>query len=108
MKLALKLPDGSQINPAGGMPSYSAGSLNLLVQNLVTMLLVLSSLIALAFLIWGGISWITSGGDKNGLDAARKKITYAIIGMIVILSSFLIVTTVGNLFGIELFKLPGS
>jgi lipopolysaccharide/colanic/teichoic acid biosynthesis glycosyltransferase len=42
-------------------------------------------------LIWGAIKWITSGGDKGKVDAARNTIVAAVIGLIVLLLSFVII-----------------
>ena len=48
-----------------------------LISALVGLLLIISALLAFFFLILGGIQWITSGGDKAGMEAARNKITHA-------------------------------
>ncbi len=51
--------------------------------------------LALVFLIWGGISWIMSEGDKAKLQAARNTVIFSIIGLIISLLSFVIVNIVG-------------
>lgn len=50
------------------------------------------------FIIIAGIQWITSGGNKEGLQKAKARITYSIIGLIVILLSFFIIKVIGGLF----------
>lgn len=40
------------------------------------------------FLIIGGIRYVTSGGSKEGAEAARSMITNAVIGFIVIVGAF--------------------
>lgn len=72
---------------------------------IVTIAFVLAVLIALAFLIWGGIKWITSGGDKGGVEAARNQIIAAIIGLIIVFLAFFILNLVLGLFGLSLFEL---
>lgn len=62
----------------------------------------------LAFLIWGGIQWIQSGGDKAKVQAARMKITYAVIGLIVVFLSFAIISVVSYIFGVDLLSIPTS
>lgn len=61
--------------------------------------------LALVFLIYGGISWTTSGGEKTKLQAARNTVTYAIAGLITSLLSFLIVNVVSYFFlgGVNMF-----
>jgi len=51
------------------------------------------------FLIIGGIRYITSGGSKEGAEAARGMITNAIIGFIVVLGALAIRLIVGGLLG---------
>lgn len=74
----------------------------------VTIAFVIAVLVALAFLIWGGIKWITSGGDKGGVEAARNQIIAAVIGLIIVFLAFFILNLVLGLFGLSLFdlKLP--
>ncbi|MCL4208728.1 hypothetical protein KJZ63_03825 [Patescibacteria group bacterium] len=52
--------------------------------------LVIAALLVFLYLIWGGIEWITSGGDKGKTESARNKITAAVIGLIVVAASFAI------------------
>jgi hypothetical protein len=80
-------------------------SLNLsdLINFGINLLFLVAVLAALFYLIWGGISWITSGGNKEGLDKARKTIIYAIFGLIITLSSFALMNFVGSFFGVKMF-----
>lgn len=74
----------------------------------VTVAFIIAILTALLFLIWGGIKWITSGGDKTGVEAARNTIIAAIIGLIVVFLAFFILNLILGLFGLSLLdlKLP--
>jgi len=57
-------------------------------------------LIGITFIIFAvimviaGIGLVTSGGNQSALDAAKSKFTNAIIGLIIILSAWLIVDTI--------------
>lgn len=75
---------------------------NILVFGVYIMMTV-AILLALGFLIWGGISWITSEGDKTKLQSARNTVTLAIIGLILTLLAFTIVNVIGFFFGLSLF-----
>jgi len=54
------------------------------------------------FLIMGGIRYITSGGSKEGTEAARSNITSAIIGFIVVIGAFAIKAIATNLLGADI------
>lgn len=51
-------------------------------------------------IVTGSVSIITSGGDKQALEAARKRIANGIIGLVVLISSLFILTLIGKLLGL--------
>lgn len=104
--IALTLPDGKKIVapnevPTGGLEPGGKGQA--IIQNSIAILLITIIILSLFFLIFGGIRWITSSGDKAKLDSARKTIIYAIVGLALALLSFFIVNLVGQLLGISYF-----
>ena len=61
---------------------------------IIQFLFVVAVILALGFLIYGGIRWITSGGDKAGVETARNTIIAAIIGLIVVFLAYVIINLV--------------
>jgi len=59
--------------------------------------LIFSGATALFIIGWSALRMITSGGDAKQLEGLKKSITFAIIGLIVVLSSFAIVNFIGYL-----------
>jgi len=49
---------------------------------LISLLLVVATIWAFIQLLLGGISWITSGGDKGKLEASQQKILHSIMGFV--------------------------
>ena len=78
------------------------------VQRVINIAFILAALIALGFLIWGGIRWILSGGDKGKVEAAQKTITAALIGLVVVFLSYFLLNVVLGIFGIHTtdFQIP--
>lgn len=58
---------------------------------LIKFFFVLAGLLALFFMLWGAISWVTSGGDKDAVGKARDKILAAVIGVILIIATLSII-----------------
>ena len=56
-------------------------------------------------LITGAISFISSGGDKQKLEAARSKITSGIIGLIITISALFIIGLIGTFLGVNLLDI---
>ncbi len=63
---------------------------------------IIALIMVLAMLIWGALEWIMSGGNKEGLEGARKRIINALIGLTILAVAFAIVTLAGNFLGINL------
>lgn len=73
-----------------------------LISALVGTVLIIAALLAFLYLILGGIKWITSGGDKAGMEEARNKITHAIVGLIIVGAAWSIMTLVQNFLGVQI------
>ncbi len=54
---------------------------------------VVAGIVALFYLMLGAFGWITSGGDKDGISAARNKIQAAVVGLILIIAVLAIIVT---------------
>ncbi len=67
--------------------------------NVVNAFLLFGGTVALFLIVWSGIRLILSGGDAKQVQSARQTMTYAIVGLIVVLSSFTIVLFIGYLTG---------
>ncbi|MBI4099630.1 hypothetical protein HY440_01340 [Candidatus Microgenomates bacterium] len=88
---SLKLP--------GGGASFIGDNI---VSFLVSVALFLDIALSLIFLLFGGVRWIVSGGEKESLAKAKSTITYALIGLVLGIGSFLIIGAVSQIFQINL------
>lgn len=104
MKLAqLQLPGGT-LPPPNGIPTQLQGGLNesgkRILQVGLQWLFIIAAVLALIFIIFSGIEWITSAGDPSKIAAAKKRLMYSIIGLIVVATAFLIVRLVFSTLGV--------
>jgi len=83
------------------VPGFTTGTVNLLgtVAKVIGTLLIVAGIIAFFYLLYGGIQYMTAGGDAEKATAARTTILNAVIGIIIIVISFSIVTFVTSQFG---------
>jgi len=51
----------------------------------------ISGLAAFVMLVWGGVQWLTSGAIPSQAGEARDRIKGAILGLLLVLASFLII-----------------
>lgn len=75
------------------------------VRNVVVFFVILAVVIALLYLLYGGVKWITSKGDKAEVESARNHIIAAIIGLIVVFLAVFIVSIILTAFGLDFTKL---
>lgn len=90
---------GCVANLGNGMEVASLNCLPVVFGNIVTAALMFAGTVAIALLIYAGIRFVTSGGDPKQVQGARQIITYAIIGLVLVLSSFAIIFLIGDLTG---------
>lgn len=82
--------------PCGGPNEVECTSCHLLVlaQNVLQFALKIAFLIVIGYIVYGGFRWIFSLGKEENLEAGQKIILNAIIGLIIILTAWIIVNTV--------------
>lgn len=108
MKLAedLKLYEGDYLKGFGalGLDTVLASGAPALFAVFISSTIGLITLIAIIWfiinLITGAVSILTSGGEKNSLENAKKKITSSLIGLLLTIFALFIVNFVGWLLGL--------
>jgi hypothetical protein len=76
------------------------GSLTQIVGNVIGVALSLTGVILLFILIYAGFLWMTAGGNQTQIQKARGMIVNGVIGLIILISAYAIVSFVlGQLAG---------
>jgi hypothetical protein len=88
---------------AVGNNNASVGNI---ISNFILIMYIVGGLAVLVFLIWGAFDWITSGGDKEKVAGARRKIMNALIGLALLSLSAFIVTLFGEVVGFDPLNTP--
>ena len=81
--------DTVTINPSSGGYTLQS-SFGSIIGNAIQIVYTLAAILLLAYLLWGGIDWITAGGDKGKVETAVAKIRNALIGLVIVASSWAI------------------
>jgi hypothetical protein len=92
-------------SPFGSLCSFTTQGTGGILRRSIVAVLIVAALLSLVFLIWGGIKWILSGGDKAKVETARNTIIAAIVGLIIAFLAYFILSVVLNLFGISVDNL---
>lgn len=86
-------PEGMNITNVGTLISGAVG-----------VVLLLAGILVFAMLVWGGVQWIMSGGDKAKTEEARNRITAALVGLAVVASAWAIMKLIEYFFGINVLS----
>ena len=87
------LQRGIESMHAEGMPSQIVG-VDGTLSNVINTILYVAGVVAVAMLIFGGIRFMVSRGDKDKVQKAKNTVIYAIIGLILVIFSYAIVNFV--------------
>lgn len=90
-----------------GADTTGAAGISKFLSNLVTLIYSLAAIVLIFMLLWGAFEWIISGGDKEKLSSAQKKIINAIIGIVLLAVTFAVITVLGQFTGFKFFKGQG-
>jgi TRAP-type C4-dicarboxylate transport system permease small subunit len=66
------------------------------IQNVIQILVTFGGLLAAGFFVYGGIRYITSSGNPESLDQAKKTILYSAIGLVIVLGAFVLSNSVSQ------------
>lgn len=77
-------------------------SITTLFANILAVVTVLAGFAAFAMLVFGGFRYIIAQGDPKAVQSARGTITWAIIGLIMIIVSWLVLLFVSQFTGLNL------
>ncbi len=73
-----------------------------LFANIIYAVVSISAVILFIMLVIGGFKFMIASGDPKNLDTAKKTITYALLGLFVIVCSYLILRTLEAFTGVTL------
>ncbi len=85
------------------LPTGYATDITQLFNALLSLVMFISILLVFFYLISGSFEWITSGGDKGKIDQARGKMLAAVVGLIIVASSYAVFMVIIQFLGFESF-----
>ncbi len=84
------------------LPFNDVGGFISLVLN--TYVFYVAGILLLIYMVIGGIQIMTSKGDPKAMQAAQGKITNALLGFIIVITAYAIVSILGTALHIDAFK----
>jgi hypothetical protein len=75
--------------------------LRCIIANVLSVAITGIGLAGFIMLIIGGFRYLASGGNSKGAETAKNTITFAVIGLVVALSSFVILNLIAEFTGVK-------
>lgn len=76
-----------------------------LIARIIDLLAPTAAVAFLVMLIFGGYRLMASGGDPKSAAQARSILTYAVIGVILVVASWLILMLIGTITGVDVTRI---
>lgn len=71
-----------------------------IIENIFGLVIRLAGILAFIMLLLGGFRYLTSGGDAKAAESARKTLTYAILGLVLIIAAWFILKFIAEFTGL--------
>lgn len=52
----------------------------------------------------GAFKWLASGGDKGNVESAKEHLTHAVIGLTIVVISYVLIALVGTILGLDILN----
>jgi hypothetical protein len=71
------------------------------VRTAVEVMFVVAGVAVFVYLVWGAVGIIAANGEKTRVENGRKKIVFAIVGLIIVTGSFAVWRVILGLTGVD-------
>jgi hypothetical protein len=76
------------VDQVGKGTGLAGGDIRVVIASIIRVALGFLGIIAVLIIIYGGYTWMTAGGDETKIEQAKKILTNAVIGLVIILSAY--------------------
>ncbi|MBI4067416.1 hypothetical protein HY407_03460 [Candidatus Gottesmanbacteria bacterium] len=104
MQIAQELEINGTPIAKGPLPMDKFNNLSSIINQAVPILFSIAGIALFIYLVWGGFDYLMSMGDPKKAEAGKNKITHAVVGFIIMFSSYWILQIVDALFGFNIYK----
>lgn len=92
-----------QLQPFIQKGGNGAGGISLFLNNLITLIYIVATIVFVFMILWSAFEWLTSGGSKEKVAGAQTRLTNAFIGILLFAAAFAILKLVGQFTGFTFF-----
>lgn len=97
--------------PSGEANVATIKGFQCLVANILSIAISVIGFVGFVMFLIGSFRYLLSGGNSKGIEGARNTFTFAVVGLVVALSSIIILRIIASFTGVDAilqFEIPGS
>lgn len=78
--------------------------LECLIANIFVVFITIIGLAGFVMFLLGSFKWLLAGSDSKNIQSARSTFTYAVLGLVLALSAFIIINLIADFTGVQSIK----
>ncbi len=94
LTLAAVPPTLQNLDLVGKGSGYQQSDIKMTIVGIIQVLLGFIGIVFFILILWGGFQWMTSGGNEKKIEDAKKRLTSATIGLVLVLMSYAIARSI--------------
>jgi len=103
--IALQLDlKGQAVNQNVPYVQAGTGGFGVFLSNILTAVMAVAALSVFLYLLWGAFDYINSDGEKGKIETARKKMSGAVMGLVILATVVVIFSLIQQMIGVELLQ----
>ena len=87
--------------PSTQLTYFKVSEIGGFIAAILQILFIIAGLLVFIYLVWGGLQWLTSGGDSGATQSARDRITAALVGLAIIAIAYALMQIITYFFGLD-------
>lgn len=95
-----KLTSRPKWSDESGLTPARFKDLEVIFYNVVNMAAIAAGVATLVMIIVGGFGYLTAGGDAKKAEGAKNTLTYAVLGLVLLISGYIILRFIGEFTGL--------
>lgn len=70
-----------------------------LLTSVISLMTMVAGIMLVLYLVYGGVKYVTAGGSEKAVDEAKRMITNAIVGLVIVVAAIMVTQLVGKILG---------
>lgn len=81
-------------------PAKNFGTIASFVNLFIPLLMTVAAVLTLVMFLWGAYTFLSASGEPEKLDQSKKIFVFTVVGLVIIIGSFLFVKLIGKILGV--------